>query len=365
LSDLVAGRGDIAVGNLTITLARKELVDFSDPVLTGVREYVVTAETEQAITQLADLAGREVHVRKSSSYFESLVAANGTLEAAKLDPIKIVEADERLEDEDLIDMVQAGLLPAIVVDSHKAAFWKQVFPHITVHEGLALREDGEIGWAFRKNSPLLAEAINGFAKQAGEGTSVGNTLLRRYFKNTKWLKAANGPESRKRMAELRELFEKYGDQYEIDWLLVAAQSYQESNFDQGRRNPSGAVGLMQIKPTTAADPNVGIKDITTNADNNVHAGVKYLRFIADQYFDGQGLDDTNRIFLALAAYNAGPNRVARERGKAKNPNIWFGEVEWAVAKRTGIEPVKYVSNILKYYIFFKRVIDNQDAEAAK
>ena len=364
LSDLVDGRGDIAIGNLTITEARRELVDFSDPFFSGIKEFVITGKDVESIGSIEDISGQEIHVRESSSYYESLEAVNAKLADGGRDSVKIVTADERLEDEDLIEMVQAGLIPAIVVDSHKAAFWKQIFPNIHIHDQFALREDGEIAWAFRKQSPELSARINAYAKTARAGTSIGNTLMRRYFKSTKWLKAVGTTQNRKKLDELERLFRKYGKEYQIDWLLIAALSYQESNFDQSRRNRSGAVGLMQIKPSTAADPNVGIKGVSEDADKNVHAGVKYLRFVANQYFADPQIDDLNRIFMTLGAYNAGPNRVARQRKKAENPNVWFGHVEWAVAARAGMEPVKYVSNILKYYVFFKNLYEVRHGEGS-
>lgn len=357
LSDLVDGRGDISIGNITVTSTREKTVAFSDPFLTDIKEFVITAENVAPINTLTDLAGREIHVRKESSYFESVLLANKKLKERGAKPMSIVEAPPALEDEDLIEMVQAELVPAIVVDSHKADFWKQVFPKIRVNKDVPLRQDADIAWAFRKDSPLLAEQINGFVKVARKGTSIGNTLLRRYSKSTKWLSATTALKNSERLTEYENLFRTYGAKYRIDWALVAAISFQESKFDQSRRNPSGAVGLMQIKPSTAADPNIDIKDVTDDPDKNVHAGVKYIRFIADQYFADKEIDDLNRIFLALGAYNAGPNRVAAAREKAENPNVWFGHVEWAVAARAGYEPVKYVSNIYKYYVLFKRTND--------
>ena len=360
LPDLVAGHGDVVVGNLTITPKRQQVVDFSDPFLKGIQELVVTSKSAKPIETFEDLAGRTIHVRQSSSYYESLLAANEKLKERRLDPIEIVEAEDVFEDEDLLEMVQADMIPAIVVDSHKIAFWLQIFPKLVAHDKVPLREGGHIAWAFRKDSPGLAAEINGFVKTAHGGTSIGATLMRRYFKNKNWLNGEKIKENQNKLDDLIVLFKRYGEKYKIDWLLVAAISFQESNFDQSRRNPSGAVGLMQIKPSTARDPNVNIRGVAKDPEKNVHAGVKYIRFIGDHYFGDEAIDDANRVLLALAAYNAGPNRVARERKKARDPNVWFGSAEWAVAKRAGMEPVKYVSNIYKYYVFFRGLEAAQD-----
>ncbi|WP_210164906.1 MltF family protein [Afifella pfennigii] len=360
LEDLVAGRGDIAVGNLTITPERRELVDFSEPILKDVTERLVTGSDISDVADTAGLSGLEIHVRPSSSYYTSLLSANRTLAASGATPIDIVAADEALEDEDLLEMVHAGLIPAIVVDDHKLPFWLQFFDGLKVHD-VALREGGKIGWAMRKESTELAAAVNTFIAETRKGTLLGNILFKRYLESTEWLRRANAPENRRQLSKLRELFETYGKSYGVDWLLVAAQAYQESRFDQSLVSRAGAVGLMQIKPSTARDASVGIADITI-AENNVHAGVKYLRYIADQHFADPELDEINRILFALASYNAGPNRIARLRRQAKDPNIWFGGVEWEVAREVGSEPVRYVRNIYRYYISFRSMHEGPAVE---
>ena len=124
------------------------------------------------------------------------------------------------------------------------------------------------------------------------------------------------------------------------------------------RSPAGAVGVMQILPATAADANVGIRDISSR-ENNVHAGVKYLRFLRDRYFSDAGIEPMDRVLLSLAAYNAGPRNIARARNKATqmgfDPNRWFGHVEVAAANSISREPVTYVRNIYKYYVVFSQL----------
>ena len=130
---LVEGLGDIAVANLTITSQRQKFVDFSGPLLTSVRELLVTGPGAPPMVSLDDLAGKEIHVRKSSSYYESLVQLNSSFEKTGKQPIQLIPADETFEDEDLLEMVNAGLIPMIVMDSHKAQFWTQIFDKIQVH----------------------------------------------------------------------------------------------------------------------------------------------------------------------------------------------------------------------------------------
>jgi len=366
-SGLIDGQGDIAVGNLTITPERLAEVDFSDSFYSGVSEIVITGPAAPAIATLDDLAGKQIVVRRSSSYYESLVALNGQFRREGKPEITLELADENLEDEDLIEMVNAGLYPVIVVDEHKARFWKQVFPDIVVHEDIAVRSNGEIAWAFRKNSPKLKAEINAFAKGHRIGTTFGNILLRRYFRDAKYVKNSVNDTELKKFRNAITLFQQYAGRYDFDWLMIAAQAYQESGIDQSVRSPVGAVGVMQVMPKTAAAAPILIPDIYT-IDNNIHAGVKYLRYLIDQYFDDPQISAVDRLLFAFASYNGGPNRIDRLRRKAAaqglDPNRWFQNVEVVVARHIGRETTQYVGNIFKYYVAYRRVIEERDQREA-
>ena len=363
LPALAEGLGDIAAGNLTITAERLKLVDFSDPGHTGVDEIIVSGPKAPSIRTTDDLAGEEIHVRRSSSYYESLVALNKMLKKSGKKPMKIVPADEYLEDEDILEMVNAGLLPMTVVDSYKGTFWVKILKDLELHSGLKVRTGGEIAWAIRKNSPKLKDMINGFAKKHKVGTLFGNILVNRYYKNTKWVRNSLSDEDLRRFKQAVNLFQKYSDQYEFDWLMIAALAYQESGIDQNRRSPAGAIGVMQLLPSTAADPNVGIPNIET-VEPNIHAGVKYLHFIRNRYFEAEPMDDLNKTLFTFASYNAGPAKVASLRKEAASsgldPNVWFRNVEIVAAKRIGRETVEYVGNIYKYYTAYRMIVDKLD-----
>jgi membrane-bound lytic murein transglycosylase MltF len=257
LQALADGKGDIAASNLTITPDRQKLVDFSMPVYSNVSEVVVSGPGAPALQGVEDLSGKEVFVRKSSSYYQSLVALNQRLAAQKKPGVIIKPAPEELEDEDLVEMVNAGLIPLIVMDKHKADFWKQVFPKITVHDNVAVRSGGDIAWAIRKGSPQLKAAVDDFLNRNAQGTAVGNTLLKRYLKSAKYVKDAASEAERKKFLALIEYFKKYGDKYDVDWLLMAAQGYQESQLNQNAKSPVGAIGVMQIMPATGKELAVG------------------------------------------------------------------------------------------------------------
>ena len=270
LQALIDGRGDIAASNLTITQERQARVDFSKPAYRNVSEVVISGPASPAVSSVDNLAGKEVFVRPSSSYHESLVMLNRRFAAENRPAVIIKEAPETLEDEDLIEMVNAGLIPLIVVDKHKADFWKQVFTKIKVHDGVAVRRGGDIAWAIRKGSPQLQAALDDFTMRHAEGSAAGNAILTRYLKSAKYVKNAAAESERKKFLTLVQYFQKYGDKYDVDWLLMAAQGYQESSLDQAARSPVGAIGVMQIMPATGKDLRVG--DIT-QTEPNIHAGV--------------------------------------------------------------------------------------------
>lgn len=355
---LLDGRGDIAASNIAIMPEGRELIDYSDPVRENVANIVVTGPASPALTSLDDLGGKEVFVRKLSRYWFMLTEFNKELKKAGKQEVILKAADENLEDEDILEMVNAGIVGITVVDSVIGELWAKVFNQLTLHPDLTIAPNVDIGWAFRKNSPELAAAVNEFVKDHKIGTSFGNTLLRKYFQNTKWIVNSTSDEEMKKFRATVEFFKKYSDQYGFDWLLVAAQAYQESRLDQSASSPAGAVGVMQIKPSTAAGSPINIKDVG-NVDANIHAGVKYMRFMVDEYFKGESLDRVNKGLFACASYNAGPNKIAKLRKQAAeeglDPNKWFNNVELIADREIGHETVTYVSNIYKYYVAFKLV----------
>jgi membrane-bound lytic murein transglycosylase MltF len=251
----------------------------------------------------------------------------------------------------------------IIMDSHKAKFWAQIFDKITLHPDIAVRTDGQIAWAFRKNSPELKKAVNAFVKENKKGTLMGNIIFKRYLKSAEYVKNSLSDEELKKFEATIEFFQRYAEEYEFDWLMVAALGYQESRLDQSVRSPVGAIGVMQVLPTTAKDPNVGIPNIE-EIGPNIHAGTKYLHFLHHRYFQDPEMDELNQWLFTFAAYNAGPAKVRQLRKEAVemglDPNVWFRSVELVAAKRIGRETVQYVSNIYKYYIAYGLIAERRD-----
>jgi membrane-bound lytic murein transglycosylase MltF len=353
LPALLEGRGDIIMADLTITPERAETVDFTEPWIDGVSEIVVTSARVPPISSADDLSGKDVFVRESSSYYQSLLSLNARLKAEGKPPATLTPAPEELEDEDLMEMANAGLVDVLVVDNHKAWFWQRVWPGLKVYPAVTLRSGAEIAWAVRKNSPELKSALNGFLSTNGKESLNARMIFRRYLLNTQYVKGAAAEEGRKRFAAVTTLFRKYGAKYNLDWMLMAAQGYQESRLDQQARSHVGAIGVMQVMPATGAELNVG--DIT-QVEPNVHAGVKYIRNVIDRNFAKEPMDDVNKALFAFAAYNCGPGRVRSLRREATarglDANVWFNNVELVASERIGRETVTYVSNIYKYYVSY-------------
>ena len=359
---LLQGTGDLAVANLTITAERAKRVDFSIPAIKQLVEIVVTGPASPALATLDDLAGHDVHVRRSSSYYDSLTRLNQRFRALDKPQMTLVLVPDVLEDEDMMDMLSVGLLKLIVVDDWKATIWAGLLPKVKPRPDLALSNQGATGWAFRKDSPKLAALVNEFI---GRYPGAHAARLKKYPAYLKRLRNVTAEADWKRFEQTTGLFRKYGERYGFDYLMVTALGYQESRLNQNARSHVGAIGIMQLMPDTASSLRVG--DVT-QTEPNVHGGFKYLRQIYDRHLDTAGLDEQNRTLFAIAAYNCGSGRVARLRKEAAekglDPNVWFGNVELIAARRVGQETVVYVRNIYKYYIAYKLQLDTLEARRA-
>jgi len=350
------GRGDIAAAFLTITPQRQEHVDFATGGLLSVSEVVVSNKNRIKLERIEDLSEKRVYVLSNSSYVQHLEQLNNTLSAQGLVPIEIVQADSDLLSEDILELVDSGVVDITVIDDYKARLWLQILPNLQIHEDLKISRDNPVSWAIRKGNPELAKSLQAFSAKARKGSLLGNMLFRRYYSDTQWIKNPTTGKELKKLTQSIDLFKKYGKQYDFDYLALLAQAYQESGLDHSKRSHRGAVGIMQILPSTARDSHVSISNIK-RLENNIHAGTKYMAFLRDHYFSDPALTAENRQAFSWAAYNAGPANVIKMRNKAKamglNPDIWFANVEIAASKLTGRETVQYVAHIHKYYIAYK------------
>ena len=364
---LTEGVGDLIAYGVEVTPEREKKVLFTTPIDSNVKQVIVTGPSAPPIASLEDLSGTEIYVNPLTVYYQNLQDLSESLQKAGKPPILVKKADPNLTDEDLLEMVNAGLIPATVTINIRAEFWSKVFLHLTLHPNVVLKDEGQLAWVTRQDSPQLKQLLDEFVKGHALGTSFGNTLLRRYLKNTAFVKDATSTEEMKKFQAYVGYFKKYAAEYDFDYLMLVAQGYQESLLDQSRRNPSGAVGIMQVIPKIASASPIGISDVEV-AENNIHAGAKMMRNIADTYFKDPQLDALNKTLMVFASYNAGPTRIARLRKKAAtegfDPNQWFGNVELVVAKEVGQETVQYVNNIYKYYVAYKLTLEESTKKRA-
>ncbi|HEX5025278.1 MAG TPA: lytic transglycosylase F [Agriterribacter sp.] len=361
------GYGDIAYAGMTITGERKKIVDFSTPTISGLKEIVVGGLTSPKLNSLADLAGKEIYVHAGSSYETAVLKLNDSLKQKGLPPVIVKPVDPYLESEDMLEMVNSGVIPYTAVVEDVARLWKNVMDSLVLYDQIPLATNVSYGIVLRKGSPKLKAATDKFVQQNAKGTLMGNMLYKKYVKNVNLLPGMHNKATLSQVKALRATFQNYANQYKLDWLLLVGQGYQESQLNQKRVSHAGAVGIMQVLPSTAAGKPIYIKNINS-IDNNVHAGVKFMRYLVDRYFTSPEIDQLNRHLLALAAYNCGPARVAQMRKAAKekglNPNVWFDNVEIIAAKVIGRETVEYVSNIYKFYASY-RALDYYVSQTGK
>src|SRR5262245_23982676 len=364
ISQVAGGLGDIAAGNITVTEARLETVDFVAPEdARTVNEIVVAGPKAPPIKTADDLAGATVHVRKASSYYESLQTLNERLSKEGKPPAKLVLLPDALEDEDAMEMANAGVLDILIVDDWKAATWAPLLPQLKIIPGAAVRSGGHVGWALRKDSPKLAAELNDFYKDFVRKQGVDTLLKVQAAKRVKEFKNNTADAELRRFEEMLALFRKYGQQYNFDPLMLAAQGYQESGLNQNAKSHVGAIGVMQVMPATGAQLKVGDIKIT---ESNIHAGAKYMDHLMTKYFQDAKFSETNRALFAFASYNCGPGNVAKMRTLAAqrnfDPDEWFNNVEILTSEKIGLETTTYVRNIYKYYVDYKLTVEHMELQ---
>ncbi len=369
IDHVMDGEGDISAGNLTVTNKRIKLIDF-----VGLRkqrgntEVIVTRVGGAAIKTIEDLSGKTVNVRKSASYYESLLKLNKLFMKEGKPLVKIELVPDDLEDEDMLEMVNVGILKIIAVDDIIAKVWKQILPNIHVDYNVFVRKNGKTGWIIRKNSSRLKLELTDFFNKYVEKNSVFDVRLMKAMERVNQLKDNSTNLDAQRFQKMLAFFKKYGRRYHFDPLMLSAQAYQESKLDQSARSPVGAIGVMQVMPATALQLKVG--DIT-KTEANIHAGTKYMHILLKKYFNGAHFNDNNRMLFALASYNAGPGNISKMRNLAStcecglDENKWFNNVEIIVGDKIGLETTTYVRNIFKYYVSYRLIMDRNNKKFIK
>ncbi len=317
LPALADGRGDIGAANFTVTDERAEIVDFAAPYLPDVDEIVVTHGGGPAIDAIDDLSGRSLYVLAGSSYVEHLEALNERFVSEGKAPLEIVEAEPDLDHADILELINSGVVDLTVVDAHIAKVWTSVFPKLVLKSDIVVSGGGNIAWAVRKNIPDFMASVNSYVKKVKKGTMEGNIAFKNYYKSRRWVRNPLDPDELTKLDKVVKYMKRYGERYTWDWIAVAAQAYQESGLDQRKVSPAGAVGIMQVLPSTAAQKPISIKNIES-VEANIHAGVKYLNFVRKRYFSDPEIapEDRDRFLLGCLQCRSGKNSgIAQEGGK--------------------------------------------------
>jgi membrane-bound lytic murein transglycosylase F len=393
---LLEGRGDVIAASLTDTEARREKVRFSRPYLFATQELVRKTGTDGP-DELSDLAGRTVHVRRSSAFHPDLVR----IREAGID-VNIETVDEGLETEALIDRVATGEIDLTVADSHilavEVAYGEDVEAALEIPvndtaleralrdantddvdagapaEGAPKERADEdqpvhIAFATRPDSEALGGRLDDFVERRYRKLRY-NILKKRYFENSRRYRKGRYESAGRtgRISPYDRIIQRYSKQYQFDWRLMAAQAYVESRFDPDAKSWVGALGLFQVMPRTGRS--LGFTQLTDPAQGT-HAGISYMHRLVRRFDPDIALQE--RIYFALAAYNAGlghvhdARRLARQLGK--DPTRWFDNVEVAMLRLSepkyarqarhgycrGGQPVAYVRHIQQKYEAYVKV----------
>jgi membrane-bound lytic murein transglycosylase F len=322
---LLEGRGDVVAAFLTPTEARREQgVAFSRPYHYAVQQVVARAG-EGIPAEPAELAGRTLVVRPSSSYWEAAEA----LQALGVG-VQLEAAPEELDVEEIVARVASGEYDLTIVDSHLLAL--ELSQRSDVVAAFDLGEPEPHAWAVREEDVGLLAAIDAFWADVYQGP-LYNVVYRRYFGSADRIRVFRRESAQLarpgRFTEWDETVKRYAREYGFDWRLIIAVMYQESRFDPEAVSWAGARGLLQVMPRTAED--LGFTELD-EPEVGIHAGIRYLAWLRDRFDPTRYAED--RIWFALAAYNTGlghvldARRVARQLGW--NEHRWFGHVERAM-----------------------------------
>jgi membrane-bound lytic murein transglycosylase MltF len=348
---LLEGRGDIA-GITLITPKRAEEFAYATPIINNINEVLVTRKGGPTISSLDQLSGKEIYVVSGSAQMESMARLNDRLKKQGRKPVRIIQTEPYVTHENLLEMIQGGMISAGIVPDAFARLWKKVLKDLVIHEKIPVSSGMKFAWAVRKENPQLLSNLNAAIDSVlKKNKKAFERDFNQYFKNKRWI---SNPFTKGAKFNLSEPFQKTAAGFGMDWLQLMAQGFQESGLKQQSKSPYGAVGIMQVLPSTAKW--LGVSNYM-ELEGNIHAGAKYMNKLLKRYAKDPEISKDNRFFFALAAYNAGPGRVKKYRKRAVklgyDPNIWFNNVELVALRSGNLETVMYVRNILNYTLAYK------------
>ena len=364
---LANGKGDIIAAGLSRTKARSKQIA-KEKLVTSIRynrvkELLVAHQDSAVINTLSDLKGRTITVRKSSSFWDTAE------QLAKEHGAMIVTANEDIATEILISQVADKEIDLTIADSNLIAIESSFRPEITTP--LTFKEDVPYAYLVRQNNPQILAYLNEFVRKYYRGTFY-NVVKNKYFYNESLQESHKKHRlvSGSTLSPYDDIVREHVQPYNFDWRLIVSQMYQESRFDPLATNSTGAFGLMQMLPRTAAE--LGVEDLK-DPEQAIASGVQYLDWTRDRF--SKDLPVQEQIFFSLASYNAGFGHVKDAQRLAKQLGLrsdkWFNNVEKAMLllqyrkyyKKArfgyvrGREPVNYVRDIHQRYLSYIRISD--------
>ena len=260
----------------------------------------------------------------------------------------------------MVDLLKDGQITATVVDR---CLLDALGPLPTGIPLKVLAPQRPLVMATRPKATQLAHAVDDFLNQSLKGLDYA-LLKKRYFEENRALAEARSLDARGggQLSPFDGLFRTHASKNGLDWRLLASQAFQESRFAPHAKSWSGAVGLFQLMPATAAE--LGVKR-RESPEESIRAGSEYLRRLSTRV--DTRLDLRQRIRFALAAFNCGLGHVEDAQRLALelhlDPTRWFGQTEKAMLMlekpafyrraRHGYfratESVKYVTEIQDRY----------------
>lgn len=372
------GDGDIVAFSMSVTNERRQQVDFSQRLYhspqvlvqkkpNNWRDMKLHQINNALVRNVLDIGQEPIYVRLGSAYYERLMNLGDEIG----DSLNVISVEGVNSTFDLIEMVAKGRIKYTVADQEIASMYSSYNDIIDYNTPISMPQ--KKAWAVRKNSPELLADVNSwldYFKRYKEYYFIYD----KYFNNPNtFRKLSRSPYSSRtgKLSVYDDIIKSEAERIGWDWRLLASQIYQESHFNQSQVSWMGAVGLMQVMPTTGEMH--GFKNLY-HAGTNVKAGVFHIQYIYENF---ESLDSLNRIKFTLAAYNVGlghiydAQRLAKYLGK--DPNIWDNNVAEAILLKSdkkyytlpecrngycrGSEPFNYVNEIMERYEHYKLLIE--------
>jgi membrane-bound lytic murein transglycosylase F len=355
LTMIEEGKADLAAAGLTVTEQRKQRIRFG-PVYHEVTQQLVYKHGTPKPEDITDITGGQLEVVADSSHVEQLESLKEEV------PDLQWRENTELDNSGLLELVQLELIDYTIVDSNEMSANQSLFPELRV--AFDISEPQSLAWAMQlsDDDSLYLAVLKFFQEMEASGDL--DKLIEKYYGHIRRFDYVDTRAIHRRiqthLPHYKDLFQQAGEQYNFDWHLLAAMSYQESHWNPQAVSSTGVKGLMMLTRATAQEMDVTDRE---DPEQSIFAGAGYLDSIYQRLPDG--IKEPDRIWFALAAYNIGMGHLEDARviaqSQGKDPNIWadvreslpllskkkwFSETRYGYAR--GSEPVRYVQNIRRY-----------------